>query len=92
MKDAEIARELYNKQFTSFSEQQTAYLPLRAFRERIFSEYHDRIHKAQVLFAGCGDGRECIPAAEIAAHVTGIDISLDEKRQVYLQRHDRQQF
>lgn len=75
MEDAEIARRLYNKQFESFSEQQTAYLPLRAFRERIFSEYHDQIINKQVLFAGCGDGRECCPAAEIATQVTGIDIS-----------------
>lgn len=76
MNDAELTRELYNSQFASFSESQTAYLPLKVFREQVFADYRNQIAGKTILFAGCGDGRECLPAVAIGAQkVVGIDVS-----------------
>jgi ubiquinone/menaquinone biosynthesis C-methylase UbiE len=76
MDDALLAQNLYNAQFASFSEKQTAYPLLQEFRRQLFSDYMSQITNKKVLFAGCGDGRECIPAVYAqATSVVGIDIS-----------------
>ncbi len=76
MNDSKLTKELYNSQFAHFSEAQTAYLPLRAFREMVFREYRPQIEGSTILFAGCGDGRECLPAVAAGAKkVVGIDVS-----------------
>lgn len=74
-RDAEQARELYNRQFEEFSKQQTAYPVLQDLRRKIYAEYLNHIEGRTLLFAGCGDGRECLPAVEKGAEVVGIDVS-----------------
>jgi len=76
MDDAQLAKKLYNDQFAAFSEKQTAYPSLRDFRKRVFQYYHEHMAGKRVLFAGCGDGRECQGAVDAGAKaVVGIDVS-----------------
>jgi len=74
-KDSLLSKELYNKQFKEFSEKQTQYKVVQELKNKVNIEFLTNIENKSVLFAGCGDGRECIYASEQKAKVTGIDIS-----------------
>ncbi len=72
--DSQLAKEIYNKQFENYTKNQTAYSPVQELKQKIHQEL-GLLKDKMVLFAGCGDGKECIPAAQAGAHVIGIDIS-----------------
>lgn len=72
--DAIEAKELSNKQATTFSTNQSHYAPVQELKKNIFS-YLGNLAGKKVLFIGCADGYECMPAIEQGAEVTGIDIS-----------------
>jgi len=69
-----LAREIYDKDFLRFSESQQKDINAKKQREVVYSLLGD-VNRKKILFAGCGDGFECLPAIEDGAIVTGIDIS-----------------
>ncbi len=73
-KDAAIAKQLYNEQFEKYSQKQNKYKVVQDLRKKIY-KILGNIEKKEILFAGCGDGFECLPAARKKANITGIDIS-----------------
>jgi len=72
--DSKLARELYNKQFKKFSKRQTEYKVVQQLKDKIYS-FLGSIKNKKILFAGCGDGLECILTVKKGARVVGIDIS-----------------
>lgn len=72
--DSKLARELYNKQFKKFSKRQTEYKVVQDLKNRIYNSLGS-IKNKKILFAGCGDGLECVLAVREGAKVVGIDIS-----------------
>lgn len=74
MQDSQLAKEIYNKQSDEFSKKQTEYKVVQDLKLRVYDLLGD-IKNKKILFAGCGDGRECIQAVEKGAQVIGIDIS-----------------
>lgn len=74
MKDEKLVKELYNKQFKKYSKEQTKYRVIQDLRRKIYNLLGN-IKNKKILFAGCGDGRECLPAIRKKAKVFGIDIS-----------------
>ena len=72
--DSKLAKELYNKQFGKYSKKQAEYKVVRDSRKKIYSILGN-IKNKKILFAGCGDGFECILAVKKGAKVVGIDIS-----------------
>lgn len=73
--DAQLAQELYNRQFDEFSKKQKAYRFHHDFQEKVYADYLANVRDQKILFAGCGDGYECRPAIEKGAKVVGVDIS-----------------
>ena len=73
--DAQFAKELYNSQSEEFSKKQTEYCVLQDFRSSLYRDHLTNIETKKILFAGSGDGRECIPATIMGAKVIGVDIS-----------------
>ena len=73
-KDVQLAKRLYNLQFKKYFEKQTEYKVIQDLRKKIDVLIGDAKGK-NILFAGCGDGRECIPTIKKGARVIGIDIS-----------------
>jgi ubiquinone/menaquinone biosynthesis C-methylase UbiE len=74
MKDSKSAKELYNKQFEKFSKEQADYKIIQGLRNRLYGLF-GLIKGKKILFAGCGDGLECVLAIKKGAEVVGIDIS-----------------
>jgi ubiquinone/menaquinone biosynthesis C-methylase UbiE len=72
--DAFEAKQLYDKQAALFSNNQTNYVPVQEFKQKIYS-YLGNLKDKKVLFVGCANGYECIPVMQQGAQVTGIDIS-----------------
>ncbi len=72
--DSQLAKEIYNKQWDEFSKQQTEYKVVQDLKQKIY-ELLGNIENKKILFAGCGDARECIQAVKNGAQVVGIDIS-----------------
>ena len=72
--DAKLAKELYNKQFEQYSKKQAECAVVQDVK-RIAYDLAGNITEKTVLFAGCGDGLECLPALEKGANVIGIDVS-----------------
>ncbi|MBU0906945.1 MAG: class I SAM-dependent methyltransferase [Nanoarchaeota archaeon] len=73
-KDSLLARKLYDNQFIRYFEKQTEYKVIQDLRKRINFLLGD-VKNKEILFAGCGDGRECLSAIKKGARVTGMDIS-----------------
>ncbi|GAH30979.1 unnamed protein product, partial [marine sediment metagenome] len=72
--DSQLAKKLYDKQFNRYSKKQTEDKQFQDLREKVYSLLGN-IKGRKVLFAGCGDGLECVPAVAKKAKVIGIDIS-----------------
>jgi ubiquinone/menaquinone biosynthesis C-methylase UbiE len=72
--DSQLAKKLYNKQFDKYSKEQAKNKRAQDLRRKVHSLLGN-IKSRKILFAGCGDGLECVPAVEKKAKVTGIDIS-----------------
>jgi len=73
-REAKLAKQLYNKQFEEYSKKQTEYKVIRDLRKKVY-KILGNIKNKKVLFAGCGDGLECLPAVKKGAEVIGIDLS-----------------
>lgn len=72
--DTQEAKQLYNEQAENFGQKQSRYPATQALKTLI-DESLGNIQDKTILFAGCGDGQECLYAAEHGATVIGIDIS-----------------
>ncbi len=68
------AKRLYNKQAQTYSSNQMHYAPVQDFKQSIFT-YLGNLKGKKILFTGCADGYECVPAMEQGADVVGIDVS-----------------
>jgi len=73
--DSKQAKKLYNKQFELYSENQKNYKGAQNLRKKVTELIGDDVKNKKVLFAGCGDGFECLKVAQNGAEVFGIDIS-----------------
>lgn len=73
-KEAKLAKQLYNKQFEEYSRKQKEYRLFQDLRKKVY-KILGNIKNKKILFAGCGDGLECLPAIKQGAKVIGIDIS-----------------
>lgn len=74
--NSQLAKRLYNTQFRKYFEKQTKYKVIQNLRKKV-SGLLGEVKNKKILFAGCGDGRECIPTIKKGAKVIGIDISMN---------------
>ncbi len=72
--DSEEAKEIYNSNFELFNLNQANNIAVNDVRKKVFKLAGDLKGK-NVLFAGCGDGLECIDASEMGATIEAVDIS-----------------
>lgn len=72
--ESEEAKQLYNRQFKEYYKKQTEYKVIQDLRKKVYAIIGN-IRNKEILFVGCGDGSECIPAVKRSAKVVGIDIS-----------------
>lgn len=75
--DSKLAKELYNKQFKRYSKRQEKNKRIQDLRKKVYTHLRD-ISNKKILFAGCGNGLECVLAVSRGANVIGIDISEKE--------------
>ena len=75
--DAKHARILYNSQFKNYYREIDAYVVYQNIKKAVYNELGDLKGK-KILFAGCGNGSECLRAIKQGARVTGIDVSDQE--------------
>ena len=71
--DEQQSKKLYNSQFALFVKNQFGSKTMDYVRKLTTREVGN-VKNKKVLFAGCGDGVECISIAQ-SAQVTGVDIS-----------------
>jgi len=74
MKAEKLAKKLYDAQFERYSKEQAKYKVIQDLRKKVY-QLLGNIKNKKILFAGCGDGLECLPAIKKKAKVIGIDIS-----------------
>ncbi len=72
--DCEEAQKLYDEQSDEWAKRQSANPAIHDLRGIVY-KLANVSSGSTILFAGCGDGKECAKASALGAIVTGIDVS-----------------
>ncbi|MCW1907874.1 MAG: class I SAM-dependent methyltransferase [Candidatus Saccharibacteria bacterium] len=71
--DGDEAQKLYDEQSDEWAKKQSANPAVQGLRDIVYN-LASISSGSTVLFAGCGDGQECVKASSLGAIVTGIDV------------------